>query len=221
MAFILNIDTALDRASLSLAENGETIRFTDNESRQDHAAWIHTAIAKMLGEAGRFIKELDAVAVSNGPGSYTGLRIGLSTAKGICYALKIPLITISTLELIAWSVKEEAEDLLVPLVDARRDEVFTAVYDRVMRVINSPYALILSPGAFAELLPAHKILFCGNAVDKLRRFVTHPNAVFSGITGDARHLSALSARRFNEADFADLAYSEPFYVKDFHSATGR
>jgi tRNA threonylcarbamoyladenosine biosynthesis protein TsaB len=221
MALILNIDTALDRATIALSENDEVIQFSDNDNRQDHAAWIHTAINQMMQAAGRRINELDAVALSNGPGSYTGLRIGLATAKGICYALKIPLITIPTTELLAWAVRELATDLIVPLVDARRDEVFTAVYDKVMRVKNSTYALVLSSGAFGELLSTHKILFCGNAVEKLRRFVTHPNAAFGPFKGDARDLSALSARRFAEEDFADLAYSEPFYVKDFHSPTGR
>ena len=221
MALILNIDTALDRASIALADNVEIVGFSENENRQDHAAWIHVAIEQLMQAAGRRISELDAVGLSNGPGTYTGLRIGLATAKGICYALKIPLITIPTTELLAWAVMEEASDLIVPVVDARRDEVFTAVYDKVMRVKNSTYALVLEPRAFNELLEGHKILFCGNAVEKLRRFVTHTNAEFQPVTGDARQLSTLSALRFAEEDLADLAYSEPFYVKEFHSTSGR
>jgi len=217
MSLILNIDTALEKASASIAVNGKSLEWRGNNEMRDHAAWLHTAINDMLKCCGKKLIELDAVAVSNGPGSYTGLRIGLSTAKGFCYSLKIPLITIPTVEVMAFAVKDEPGDLIIPLIDARRNEVFTAIYDKSIRVKNSTYALVIQPDSFDKLLGENKIIFCGNAIDKTRKLIQHENALYSPITADARHLSALSGQRFLEKAFADLAYSEPFYVKDFHS----
>jgi tRNA threonylcarbamoyladenosine biosynthesis protein TsaB len=120
MSLILNIDTALDTASVCLANQKEVLQFSVNEDQKDHAAWLHQTIAELLQKGGYSIKDLDAVAVSIGPGSYTGLRVGLATAKGFCYALQIPLITVNTLKLIAFAAKDEAIDLICPMIDARR-----------------------------------------------------------------------------------------------------
>jgi tRNA threonylcarbamoyladenosine biosynthesis protein TsaB len=221
MAVILNIDTALDKASVCLASEGAVIGYSENSTQQDHAAWLHLAIRDVFNSANKKFTELDAVAVNMGPGSYTGLRIGLASAKGLCYALNCPLIGVPSTEILAFAVKEEAEDLIIPLIDARRNEVFTAVYDRVMRVKNSPYALILQPFCFDTLLEGHKIIFCGNAVDKSRHFIRHNHAAFSEMAGDARQLSAISELRYLVHEFTDLAYSEPFYTKEFHSGSGK
>ena len=164
MSLILNIDTALESASICLSENGHPLVFLKNADRKDIAAWMHPAIQQGFKDAGKDLNALSAVAVSNGPGSYTGLRIGLSGAKGICFALGCPLVTVHTTEVLAYAEKEQAEDLIVPLIDARRDEVFTAVFDRFMRVINSTYTLILEPGSFLPVLEEHKIIFTGTGV---------------------------------------------------------
>jgi tRNA threonylcarbamoyladenosine biosynthesis protein TsaB len=221
MALILNIDTALDTASICLVEDGVTTGFLDNSSQKDHAAWLHSAIADIFRSAKKKVRDLSAVAVNVGPGSYTGLRIGLASAKGLCYALNCPLIGVHSTEVLACAVKDKAEDLIIPLIDARRREVFTAVYDSVMRVKNSTYALILQPGCFDHFLDEHKIIFCGNAVEKSKQFISHRNAHFSSILGDARQLSAISELRFSQNAFTDLSYSEPFYLKDFQSSPGK
>ena len=221
MPLILNIDTALEKASVCLAENGNSLCFSSTGEQKDVAAWLHPAIRDLFSQSGKEMKELAAIAVSNGPGSYTGLRIGLSAAKGFCYALGFPLITIPTPEVLALAVKEEAEDLIVPLIDARRNEVFTAVYDRFMRVKNSTYTLILEPRSFASLLEEHKIIFTGTAVEKARNFIQHPRAQFSEVLGDAKQLAVISEQRWVQNEFADLAYTEPFYTKEFYSGTGK
>jgi tRNA threonylcarbamoyladenosine biosynthesis protein TsaB len=219
MALILNIDTALDKASICLAEDGVETAFSENNTQKDHAAWLHAAIEDVFKSAKKQVRDLSAVAVNMGPGSYTGLRIGLASAKGLCYALNCPLIGVHSTEILAIAVEDIAEDLIIPLIDARRSEVFTAVYDSVMRVKNSTYALILQPGCFDHLLDEHKIIFCGNAVEKSKQFISHKNAHFSSILGDARQLSAISELRYSRKEYTDLAYSEPFYLKDFHSTS--
>src|SRR2546423_5943119 len=141
MAFILNIDTALEEACISLAENDRIIKYAINDNQKDHATWLQPAIKNLFEESGIKTDQLHAVGVSNGPGSYTGLRVGLSTAKGLCYALKIPLITICSLEVIAFSAKREATELICPMIDARRMEIFTAVYDKTLAQIVTPQSV--------------------------------------------------------------------------------
>jgi tRNA threonylcarbamoyladenosine biosynthesis protein TsaB len=218
MALILHINTALEIAMISLARETTVIAEVRNTQRGDHASWMHPAIKRLLEEQDISVAHLDAIAVINGPGSYTGLRLGLSTAKGFCYAARLPLITISTLEWIAAAVQNEGGDLIVPMIDARRDEVFTAVYDRNLRVKNSPYAMILQPQSFQDLLEDAKIIFAGNGVFKARHFIDHPNAYFSDSEAGAQAAALVSSMRFNQKVFADLAYSEPFYVKEFQTS---
>ncbi len=217
MSLILNIDTALNTASVCLAKDEEILSLAFNDDQTDHAAWLHPAIAELLQKNGFSPNQLDAVAVSIGPGSYTGLRVGLSAAKGLCYALKIPLITIGTLKLMANVVKEDANSLICPMIDARRMEVFTAVYNKQLGEIIPAHALLLDETCFASLLATEKILFCGTGSKKLQPLVTHLNATFSGETSNASNLSALSIVNFRNNEFADLAYTEPLYIKEFYS----
>lgn len=210
----------MSTASVCLARHGESLSLVLNKEQQDHAAWLHPAIREMLRTHDIQPGDLDAVAVSIGPGSYTGLRIGLATAKGFCYALDIPLITVNTLALLASAVSDEAEEWIVPLLDARRMEVFTAVYDREIREKISTHALILEPGTFTELLKSRKIIFCGNGITKLQPVLQHPNARYSTTTAHAGHLARLSQLFYDKKEFASLSYTEPLYVKDFHSHTG-
>lgn len=217
MSLLLNIDTALDTASVCLANGDEIIESVINENQKDHAAWLHKAILGILQKNSIRPNQLTAVAVSIGPGSYTGLRVGLAAAKGLCFALHIPLITVSTLKMMAFSVIEEATTLICPLIDARRMEVFTAVYDKSLEERISPRAMIIDETSFASLLSADKILFCGNGSKKLLPLITNAHASFSDTSSQALHLAALSIRCFHKKEFADLAYTEPLYIKEFYS----
>jgi tRNA threonylcarbamoyladenosine biosynthesis protein TsaB len=225
MALILNIDTAVELAEISLAENGNLLRFSANANQKDHAAWIQTAISDLMKETGYSMRDLHAVAVSNGPGSYTGLRVSLATAKGICYALQIPLITIGTLEVIATAAINQAGeeltrsiDLFCPMIDARRMEVYLAIYDRKLQEVIKPQALILGGDFFGQLLEKNKILFFGNGSHKLKNTLLHPGAVFANVNQGAIDMIRLSYQYFLKKSFADLAYTEPLYIKEFYSA---
>lgn len=217
MGLILNIDTAVEGASFCLAQNDEVLGVRTNPSQKDSAAWLHTALQALLHECGKTIHQLNAVAVSAGPGSYTGLRVGMATAKGLCYALNIPLLTINTLQMMAVSASVEATDLLCPMIDARRMEVFLAIYNTQGKEIRPPQARILQPADFDDLLQTQTITFFGNGSPKLEAVLHSSNAVFKTINADARHMVGLAFQTFSAGRFADLAYSEPFYGKEFYS----
>jgi tRNA threonylcarbamoyladenosine biosynthesis protein TsaB len=221
MSLILNIDTALDSASVCLSEDDKVVQLSFNENQKDHASWLHTEIAEQLKKSGKKIKDLDAVAVSIGPGSYTGLRVGLAAAKGFCFALQIPLITVNSLKIIAFAVKEEAVDIICPLIDARRMEVFTAIYDKELQEKVSPHAMVLDKQSFESLLLSGKVLFCGNTVHKIQPLISNSNAFYSNTVADASHLARLSCNCYYKKEFAGLAYAEPMYIKEFHSAATR
>ena len=225
MALILNIDTALDNAYISLAENELGLGYAINETTKDHAAWMQPAIDKLIKESGWRIADLNAIGVSIGPGSYTGLRIGLSTAKGLCFALKIPLITINTLEIMAFSAINDIEihdpDLfprnlfICPMIDARRMEVFAAVYNSSLMKIYEPHSRILDALAFDELLGRQKMLFLGNGSIKFQRVCQNANAIFKKLALNPFALSKLTYKNFIGNNFATLAYAEPLYLKEF------
>lgn len=217
MSLILNIDTALETASVSLAIKGEVIAVAQHEEQKDHAGWLQPAVEKILKESGYTLQDLLAVSVSIGPGSYTGLRIGLASAKGYCYALDIPLITIGTLEVIANSVKEKITDLVCPLIDARRMEVYAAVYEREIVEKIPPYAVDLKADSFNELLNFHRVLFCGNGSNKLKSLLSHPNASYTEAVNLIQSLSQLSYKCYTGNKFAVLAYTEPLYIKEFYT----
>lgn len=217
MAIILNIDTAVEAASICLAQNSKSLQFNMNSQQKDQASWMHLAIQKMIWDEGIDIRQLEAVAVTVGPGSYTGLRVGLSAAKGICFALNIPLISISTLEMMAFAVKDQALDLICPMIDARRMEVYTAVYDKNLNAVLAPCAMILDGRNFDELIQHRRILFSGNGIKKFKENFTNANATFSNNVASAADMVHLSSEKFREKRFADLAYLEPLYLKEFYS----
>lgn len=219
MSLILNIDTALESASICLATDKEIIALDINENQKDQAAWLHKAITEMLKKNNFTPNQLNAVAVSIGPGSYTGLRVGLAAAKGLCFALHIPLIAISTLKMIAFALKEEAVSLICPLIDARRMEVFMAVYDKSLQEKIPAQAVIVDGTSFDFLLSDDKLLFGGTGSKKLQPLILHSNAGFSNTSSNASHLAELSQICYIKNEFADLAYIEPLYVKDFNSVT--
>ena len=217
MNLILNIDTALETASICLAENGKAIAYSSNHSQKDHASWLHPAIKKLFDAQQIPIAEVSSIAVSEGPGSYTGLRVGMSTAKGLCYALNKPLITVSTLKLMAFAAKNEATELLAPMIDARRMEVFTAIYSRGLTEILPPSNLILDVNSFHEFINQHSITFYGSGSEKFKMLMSHKNAIFKAIETNATHMAELSYEKQLKKIYADLAYSEPYYGKEFHS----
>ncbi len=217
MSLILNIETALEVASVCLASDGKALRMSTNDNPKEHSSWLHGSIVELMQHTGYSLSALDAVAVSIGPGSYTGLRVGLASAKGFCYALKKPLITVGTLEMMAFAVRDEATDLIGPMIDARRMEVFTAIYDKSLREKISPGTMILEADSFKTILSTNELLFCGSGIKKLKELISGGNARFSDRVGDASHLAALAQARFNKKNFADLAYSEPLYIKEFYS----
>jgi tRNA threonylcarbamoyladenosine biosynthesis protein TsaB len=218
MAIILNIDTAINSASLCLSKEAQSLQFALNSNQQDHASWLHLAIKKIIADAGLRVKDLKAIAVTIGPGSYTGLRVGLSAAKGFCFALDIPLISINTLEMMADAVKNEEADLFCPVIDARRMEVFMAVYNKDMETIINPCAMIVKENSFDSLLASGKVIFSGNGSEKTRKINFHPNALFKNSTTTAADMVRLSEDKFVQKKFSDTAYTEPFYIKEFYSA---
>lgn len=225
MSLILNIDTATEAASLCLAKDGNKMGLLINQDQKDHAAWIHVAIQQILRETGLTMKELAAVAISAGPGSYTGLRVGMATAKGLCFSLNIPLITENTLKIMAFAaIKnippttiQQTSTLICPMLDARRMEVFTAIYDCELHQALAPVALILNEESFSEYLKENRMIFFGSGSKKWKQICNHPNAEFESLTYDASHLAQLSVRKFYDRSFADIVYTEPVYLKEFYT----
>ncbi|MBN8687170.1 MAG: tRNA (adenosine(37)-N6)-threonylcarbamoyltransferase complex dimerization subunit type 1 TsaB [Chitinophagales bacterium] len=221
MAHILNIDTSRETASICLSRDITLLEQRINDNQYDHASWIHTAIADLLQSAGITLQELSAVAVTIGPGSYTGLRVGLATAKGLCYALQLPLITISTLEMMAEAAREQAEELICPMIDARRMEVFAAIYDKNLTIISPPAAIELNNTTYQSFIATHKIVFCGSGSKKFTSFVQSANARFIELPLNSSALIPLAFKRFLKKDFASLAYAEPLYLKEFYTTQRR
>lgn len=198
--------------------------------QKNHASFVQVAVKTLSEQQGISLTALDAVCVSAGPGSYTGIRVGLATAKGICYALQKPLIMVNTLEMMAYSIVTAAglgqlslpsQALLCPMIDARRMEVFTAVYTPEMQEIQAPYALILEPASFETVLNRQPVLFFGSGHEKLKPILTHPAALFSSHRHQVADLRVPALKRYNASDFSDLAYSEPLYVKEFFQPAPR
>ncbi|NML19686.1 tRNA (adenosine(37)-N6)-threonylcarbamoyltransferase complex dimerization subunit type 1 TsaB [Pseudoflavitalea sp. G-6-1-2] len=232
MAILLNIDTATESASICLAKDGVPVHTLINNQQRDHAAWIQPAIQQLLEATGYTMKDIQGVGVTAGPGSYTGLRVGMATAKGLCYALGIPLITENTLKVMAhaalqqcfpngdeYSIKAGLKNgtLICPMIDARRMEVFTALYDLHLNIVKTPTALILEDGSFNKELENNSILFLGNGSAKWKPVCDHPHAFFADVIQTAEHLAPLADVLFMQEKFASLAYEEPVYLKEFYT----
>jgi tRNA threonylcarbamoyladenosine biosynthesis protein TsaB len=220
MSLILNIETATEICSVSLAENGKLIALKEDTEGQLHAKLLTVLIEEMFREKKICIKELNAVAVSKGPGSYTGLRIGVSAAKGIAYAADIPLLAVNTLQAMALGVSKsqdfEAETWFCPMIDARRMEVYTAFFDLQNNLRRDIAAEIIDENSFNEILKDRKIVFHGNGAAKCNKIIQSPNAIFIENMGcSASNMVELSYHAFQNKQFADIAYFEPFYLKDF------
>ena len=216
MAHILNIETSTTNCSVSLSFEGETLVLKeDYDTKYSHAERLHIYIDEVLKKAKINASQLDAIAVSKGPGSYTGLRIGVSAAKGLCFALGKPLIAISTLEALAHQVNT-SKGVIVPMLDARRLEVYSAVFDANFNQIREVKAQVLDETSFSNYLEQGKVTFIGNGVAKTKDLITHKNAVFiEDKLPSANEMSPLAYHKHKKNDIEDVAYFEPYYLKDF------
>ncbi|MEI7470642.1 MAG: tRNA (adenosine(37)-N6)-threonylcarbamoyltransferase complex dimerization subunit type 1 TsaB [Chitinophagaceae bacterium] len=228
MSKILQIDTANSLAAVSLSNEGKLLAVLESEDQKNHASFLQTAIQKMLMEQQMNLNELDAVAVVAGPGSYTGLRVGLASAKGICYAIQKPIICINTLDYLAASaihqidpLKENSNTLFCPMMDARRMEVYTALYDNQLNKLIEPMALILQSECFIEFLNMKKILFFGNGSRKWKNICDHSNAHLSEVAFQPFVLSEIAYQYYIKNLFSNLAYCEPTYLKDFFDTSAK
>ncbi len=216
MSYILNIETATTNCSVSLSRNGKIIVLKeDYDKSYSHAERLHVYIDAVLKEAKINQSDIDAIAVSKGPGSYTGLRIGVSAAKGLCFALDKPLISIPTLDALAHQVKVN-NGSIVPMLDARRMEVYSAVFDSDYNQIRETQAQILDKNSFAEYLEKENVYFIGNGVEKTKTLIHHPNAIFiEDKLPSAKEMGVLAYSKYEKKDTEDVAYFEPYYLKDF------
>ena len=220
---ILCLDTATDICSVALTRAAQVVAYRENSDGNSHARTLLPFVEEVLNEAGVQPQELAAVAVSMGPGSYTGLRIGTSTAKGLCYALEIPLIAVPTLQIIAAGAATDTPAgspvVFCPMLDARRMEVFTAQYDPYLNPMNNVEAIIVDEHTFTELLENHRTIFCGNGAEKCRPlYENNPNASFDLTPVSASHMAGIALKKFTENQFEDLAYFTPLYGKDYVAA---
>ena len=215
MPIILNIETATKNCSVALAKDGKTIVCNELATENfSHAEKLHVFIEQILMESNVQFSELNAIAVSQGPGSYTGLRIGVSSAKGFSYALNIPLIAVDTLQLLAKQITID-KGIILPMIDARRMEVFSAMYDSNYNQIRATQAEIIDESSYQEI--SETIHLVGDGIGKFtntlpdEKFVFHNEVVYPS----AKEMSELSFEKFQNSDFVDVAYFEPFYLKDF------
>lgn len=215
MSFILNLETATKNCSVALAKDGKAIACKEIATQNfSHAEKLHVFIDEILKENKLQFSDLKAIAVSQGPGSYTGLRIGVSSAKGFCYALNIPLIAVDTLQLLAKQIEVE-NGIILPMIDARRMEVFSAFYDKNHKQIRQTQAEIIDETSYNEI--TEDIHLVGDGIEKFKntlidsKFIFHDDVVFPS----AKEMCELSFEKYKISDFVDVAYFEPFYLKDF------
>jgi tRNA threonylcarbamoyladenosine biosynthesis protein TsaB len=227
MGLILNIETATNVCSAALANDGKLITLKESLKDKSHSTLLSVFIEEILKENKISVSQLDAVAISKGPGSYTGLRIGVSTAKGLCYGANIPLISLNTLKIMAFGIINDQildkmkftsinNALLCPMIDARRLEVFTAIYDHLNHSIEDTQARIISSYSFDKYLENKKLVFFGTGANKCSKIIKSKNALFiENFNTSARYMITLAENAYNKEKFENLAYFEPYYLKDF------
>lgn len=221
MSYILNIETSTKNCSIAIAKEGKTIVCNEiAEEGYSHAERLHVFIETSLKEAGIGYKDLSAIAVSQGPGSYTGLRIGVSAAKGLCYALDLPLIAVDTMQVLAAKAKI-SEGVIIPMIDARRMEVYSAIFTSDLEKIRETIAEVITENSFENL--KEKVYFVGDCAGKCKPVLTNENFVFLEEIKypSANEMSLLSFEKYKKSDTVDVAYFEPFYLKDFMITTSK
>ncbi len=216
MAVILCLETSTTNCSVAIAVDGEIIALQeDNNNKYSHAEKLHSFIDQVLAESGTLKSSLQAIAVSKGPGSYTGLRIGVSAAKGLCFAMDVPLIAIPTLEALAHQAVIE-NGCIISMLDARRLEVYAAVFSSDNNQIRETKAEVLDENSYDDYLKTNKVCFIGDGVQKFKALCKHKNAVFiDNKLPSAKQIGALAELKYHKNDFEDVAYFEPYYLKDF------
>ena len=220
MSLILNIDTSLETAVVNIADNGIVIVEQLNPHQKNHSAFLENGINQILQHKGIQLDDLSAIALVAGPGSYTGLRIGMASVKALCYALQKPLILLNKLEVLTTAaLKQKVEinesSLFCPMIDARRMEVFTAIYNHKLDTIMAPGALILEKNTFHETLAQNQMLFFGNGAFKWHGLCDNKNATFIEVSNEGEAMAALSLELFNNQVFADVIYASPLYLKEY------
>ena len=216
MSTILHIETSTKNCSVSIANCGELISLKEiNTGEYSHAEMLHPLINEALLESKLTIKDIEAIAVGKGPGSYTGLRIGVSAAKGLCFANDIPLISINSLEILAQSITIDS-GLIIPMIDARRLEVYAAIYDKNLNAVRETKAEIIDSHSFLDELQNQKVYFLGDGAKKCKEIILHENAVFiENVFPSAKKMATISYHKFKNESTEDVAYFEPFYLKNF------
>ena len=214
---ILHIESATRNCSVALANKGELIGVKElNEGSFSHSEKLHAFIDELMLEASIEMKDLSAVAVSKGPGSYTGLRIGVSAAKGICYSMGIPLLAVPTLESLAHQLHPEKGSYIIPMIDARRMEVFNAIYNSDLELVTPTQATVLDETSFADLFDKAPVYLIGDGADKCIDLFKHENArIIQGKSPSSKEMVPLAYELFKNSKFEDVAYFEPYYLKDF------
>ena len=217
LALIINIDTATEYGSVCLSNNGIVLGYINSSEQKAHATFVHMAVEALLSESNKSLNDLNAVAITAGPGSYTGLRVSMASAKGFCYALSIPLIAVNTLKVMAYAALSQSNDLLCcPMIDARRMEVFTALYNRDLNELVQSGPVILDENFLIDYISENRIIFIGNGVAKYRAKYNHPNCIFIEIKSDATHLAKMAINYYKQHFFEDSTYFEPKYLKSIY-----
>lgn len=224
MPYILSIETATEVCSVTVSNENQIVFYKEETKGPSHAVLLGLFVNEAIEELRKANIRLDAVAVSSGPGSYTGLRIGVSEAKGLCYGLNIPLIAINTLKIMAHGVLKERkidkDTLLCPMIDARRMEVYDTLYNSSLQELRPVSADIIDENSFSEFLTDKQVVFFGNGAEKCKTVLHHPNAHFlDDIYPKATDMIELAEESFNKKEFVDVAYFEPFYLKEFVATT--
>ncbi len=220
MTYLLHIETSTTNCSVSISKNGELIALKEEDKKgYSHSEKLHVFIVEVLKTVNISFEDLSGVAVGKGPGSYTGLRIGVAAAKGLCYGLDIPLIAINSLEILAQAYTPKQNELIIPMLDARRDEVYTAVFNEKKEYLKDTNALILKENSLTEFTQKNTVVVIGNAQEKCKKIVNDKAILYKDeiINPSAKWMSKISYDAFIQKQFEDIAYFEPFYLKEFYT----
>ena len=220
MKYILNIDTSLPRAVVFISANGIIVQTASNENQRDHASFLHPAIKQLLEKEKIKMSDLSAVSVAIGPGSYTGIRVGMATAKGLCLALNIPIIPIDNLYLLAAACNNQIKDgihFICSMIDARRMEVFSATYNLDLNIISGPCVLILNENSFSKRILNKEIVFCGNGAEKFIKLLSLDESFLINIDDTSEVMSEFTYKLLSSNSLGSLINVQPFYMKDFYN----